>query len=354
MPLLQEIPGVKGARLKDYTFSDIYVSTDPTRPPLVRRMTLSGSGERPLNGVHRVPEVVVEDVGRLIDETRAASMRRGFFEREVQVTHDGVTYRAGLIAEPSRKAGNPYELQPPDIQTWCLRRVGDTPPKLEDLNLPLSLYRAIRESCNDRGLVLMSGSFGSGKSTAAAASLQDWVQQTGEVGVTLEDPPEFRMDNDYGTGKIYQINTNDTDPAEAIKHVRRYAPRYVFLGEVRTPETARELLHISASGPLAMCTIQASDPIQALTSLILFASSSMSGDMAQQIAARGISMIIHLEMAADGPKANMLRIADNDHGIQSRIRSGRYDLLYEDFDNQRIRRKRDSGPSTNRVGGLRN
>lgn len=347
---------VHGERLSHYHFNDLYVSTDINEPPLVRRMVLSGTNDRAVNGVHHVPKIVMGDVEKIREEVQRVSVERGFFERETQVTYDGVTYRCALIAEPPQE-DNPYEVKAPNIQTWCLRRIGNYPPDLQDLRLPPFLYKAIRESFNDRGLVIVSGSFGSGKTTTASACLQDWVRQATEVAVTLEDPPEFPLGVPDGEGKIYQINMNDADPAEGIKQVRRYAPRYVFLGEIRTPEAARELLHISASGPLTLCTIHASDPIQALTSLILFASSAMAEDMAKQIAARGISMIIHQEMSNGVVQAKLLEIADDDYGIQSKIRAGRYDLLYEDFENQRIRRQQTKGAGRSaggvRTGGVR-
>lgn len=336
---------VLGEKLAHYHFNDIYISTEPGVPTIARRLVLTGSGERAVNGVLPVPRILGEDLKQLMLAIQETSMARGYFERETQVQYDGVAYRAALIAEPDTEEANPYEAVAPEVQTWCLRRIGNTPPTLAELKLPSFLYKALRESSPKRGLVLVSGSFGSGKTTTSAACLQTWVEDTCEIGVALEDPPEFPLGVPEGKGKIYQINISDRDPAEAIKHLRRYAPRYVFLGEIRTPETARELLHMSASGPLVLCTIHASDPIQALTSLILFASSAMEPDMARQLAARCVSLIVHQEMVGGTVQARLLEVADDDYGIQSKIRSGRYDLLYEDFETQKIRRKNGVAPT---------
>ncbi len=329
---------VLGERLSHYHFNDLYISTDRTEVPIARRLVLTGSGERAVNGVHPVPRSIAKDLEGLRQAIHDASLERGYFEREAQITYDGVTYRGALIAEPDAPDVNPYEVKAPEFQTWCLRRIGNTPPKLSELKLPNFLYKSLKESVNKRGLVLVSGSFGSGKTTTAAACIQTWVEDANEIGITLEDPPEFPLGVPEGKGKIYQINVSDRNPAEAIKHMRRHAPRFVFLGEIRTPETARELLHMSASGPLVLCTIHAADPIQALTSLILFASSAMEPDMARQLAARCVSLIVHQEMNAGVVQAKLLEIQDDDFGIQSKIRTGRYDLIYEDFETQRIRR----------------
>jgi type IV secretory pathway ATPase VirB11/archaellum biosynthesis ATPase len=334
---------VLGEKLSHYHFNDLYLSTDRTEAPIARRLVLTGTEQRAKNGVHAVPRVLNGDIEVFRKAIHDASLERGYFEREVQVVYDDVAYRGALIAEPDAPDVNPYEVVSPEFQTWCMRRIGDSPPALGDLNLPPFLHQAIKESYTSRGLVLISGSFGSGKTTTASACLQTWVEDGNEIGITLEDPPEFPLAVPEGKGKIYQINISGRDPAEAIKHMRRHAPRYVFLGEIRTPEAARELLHMSASGPLVLCTIHASDPIQALTSLILFASSAMEPDMARQLAARCVSMIVHQEVANGVVQAKLLEIKDDDFGIQSKIRSGRYDLLYEDFDTQKIRREKVHG-----------
>ncbi|MFG6573600.1 ATPase, T2SS/T4P/T4SS family [Sulfitobacter sp. 1A13353] len=337
---------IKGERLAHYHFNDLYISTDRTVAPIARRLVLTGVDQRVINGVHPVPRMVLPDLEGLRKAIHDASMERGYFEREIQIVYDEVAYRGALIAEPDAPGTNPYEAKAPEFQTWCLRRIGNAPPKLSELKLPNFLYKVLKESVTNRGLVLISGSFGSGKTTTSAACLQTWVEDANEVGITLEDPPEFPLAVPEGKGMIYQINVSDRDPAEAIKHMRRHAPRFVFLGEIRTPETARELLHMSASGPLVLCTIHASDPIQALTSLILFASSAMEPDMARQLAARCISLIVHQEMSNGIVQAKLLEIKDDDFGIQSKIRTGRYDLIYEDFETQRIRRNNPGGFSS--------
>lgn len=332
-----------GSRLAHYHFNDLYISTDLTVATIARRLVLSNSGQRAVNGVIPVPRALHEDLLGLRAEIARASTERGYFEREVQIQYDGVAYRGALIAEPDAEDVNLYEVEAPEIQTWCLRRIGNKPPVLRELNLPQFLFNSLMESVTNRGLVLISGSFGSGKTTTAAACIQSWVEASSEVAITLEDPPEFPLGVPEGQGMIYQVNITDRDPAIAIKHMRRHAPRYVFLGEIRTPETAKELLAMSASGPLVLCTLHASDPIQALTNLILFASSAMEPDMARQMAARCVSLIVHQEMVNGVVQAKLLEIKDDDYGIQQKIRSGRYDLLYEDFNLQKIRREQAAG-----------
>lgn len=318
----------------------MYITNKPGEPTLFRCLVLGGSGERAVNGVHPAPRILQPELDRLFQEIQRTSTADGTFKREIQIMFDNIAYRGALMASLDAEDHNPYDAEAPDEQTWCLRRTGGTAPFLDDLRMPAFLYRELKDSVNKRELVLISGSFGSGKTTTSAGCLQTWVKDSNEVGITLEDPPEFPLAVSEGQGKIYQIDITDRDPAVAIKHMRRHAPRYVFLGEIRTPEVARELLHMSASGPLVLCTIHASDPIQELTSLILFASAAMEPEMARQLTARCVSVIVHQELVSGTMQAKMLTIAEDDFGIQNKIRNGRYDLLYEDFDNQKIRRQK--------------
>lgn len=339
---------VLGEKLRHYHFNDLYISNNPDEPTLFRRLALSGSGERVMDGVHPAPRSLKADLDLLFAEIRKAAMADGHFKRETQIMFDGVAYRGALMARPDAENDNPYETEEPDLQTWCLRRTGGNAPFLEDLRMPLALQKELLGSVNKRGLVLIAGSFGSGKTTTAAACIQSWVRQANEIGITIEDPPEFPLAVPEGKGHIYQIDITDRDPAVAIKYMRRHAPRYVFLGEIRTPDAARELLHMSSSGPLVLCTIHASDPIKAITSLIQFASSAMETDMAQQLVARCLSLVVHQELVNGTMNANFLTIGDDDFGMQSKIRSGRYDLLYEDFENQKVRRQ--NAAQANRPG----
>ena len=102
---------------------------------------------------------------------------------------------------------------------------------------------------------------------------------------------------------------------------------------------AGELLHMSISGPLTICTIHASDPVQAIVSLFRFASSSMSEDMARDMIAASLLQVFHQEIIAGRVMMKQAQIhgADN-HLIRSKIKSGNFRGLYEDFDRQVINR----------------
>jgi hypothetical protein len=112
------------------------------------------------------------------------------------------------------------------------------------------------------GLLLVAGSFSSGKSTTSAACLKEWVDTHGGVAVTIEDPPEKQLQGYYNGGQIYQIDVRNNAFAEAIRASRRWAFRYLFLGEVRDQISAEELLQIAIGGPMVLTTIHAAGAVE--------------------------------------------------------------------------------------------
>ena len=334
------IPEERADLLSSYNFINMYISGDPLTPVMAHglrsaQIGLSAFGK----GLVKIPEVLEDDAFRLFDVVDRMWKHSGY-KREFPVAHDGRSYRCALIAPPELEFDDQREASRAHEIRWCIRQVSQRPPSFEDLSLPADIRESIEELMVRRGLVICSGPFSAGKTTLASSVLDHWVGKSRDVGITLEDPPEIplgRVTQDRGV--IYQIDLQDSSIRKAIKHARRWSPRYVFLGEVRTSDVAGELLHMSISGPLTICTIHASDPVQAIVSLFRFASSSMSEDMARDMIAASLLQVFHQEIIAGRVMMKQAQIhgADN-HLIRSKIKSGNFRGLYEDFDRQVINR----------------
>jgi twitching motility protein PilT len=327
-----------GSKLAQYSFSDLYLTLNGSEKPRLRRLHLKGSTGRIVNGIQPAPPALEQDLSAIAEQIMSDCFRNGQIQRELQIIHDGAVYRGALIAEPD------FNVREKDddmlgATRWCLRRFEQDLPVLNDLNLPNHIASSLRSSFQSRGLILISGSFGSGKTTTATATILNWINTSSEVAVTLEDPPEYALPTDVGNGRIYQIDITNQDPAEAVKHVRRMAPRYVFLGEIRSPEAARELIHLAVSGPLVICTIHASDPMQAISSLALFSGNSIGQDLSRQLISKSLSLVVHQEMRNGKIHADVFHIGNEDFAIQQKLREGRFDLLHEHMDEQRRRRE---------------
>jgi len=310
-----------GKRLSEAVFDDIYVPFMPQEPFLIRNLVGAGPGAP----VRTIPPDYAEDADGLRISLVLAWNQR---ERpdEFSHKHEGGVYRAALIR--TRDA----EREPGPGWTWCLRRLSPSALDLDEMGIPKSVTDQIRSLGRERGLILISGAFGSGKTTTASSCLRDWVRQNGEVGVTLEDPPEVPLGAGTGEGMIYQVEIPEHDFPRGVRAARRWGPRYVMLGDVQTPEAARELLRISLSGPMVVSTIHASDPVRAIINLVSFASDAMSEELARDMVAEAIQAVLHQERRGGRLVIKLATVSGrDDFARRNLIRRGRFELLHEAF-----------------------
>jgi twitching motility protein PilU len=140
-------------------------------------------------------------------------------------------------------------------------------PRLADLNVPPVLAEVIMEK---RGLILVVGSTGSGKSTTIAAMLDHRnASKTGHI-LTLEDPIEFLFSNKKSIVNQREIGTDADSLHIALKNALRQAPDCILIGEIRDKETMGNALAYAQSGHLVVATLHANNSYQALTRIINF------------------------------------------------------------------------------------
>lgn len=327
-------------RLSQCMFKDMYVSTDPMVAPLMRGLRLPGQ-EMSAQALSRPPREMFRDVTKLIDVLRETYER--LMTAEFTIVYDGVHYRCARISPPRR--GGTVLGAGTDQAEWCLRRLASRPIPFAELGLPASISPIISGYANLRGLLLVSGPFGSGKTMSAGSILDHWVEATGEVAVTLEDPPEVplaRKSDKKGT--IYQMSVTGGSMPDAIRAMRRWAPRYVYLGEIRTGEEAAELLHVAISGPLVICTIHADNSVSAIRSVIRFAQNAMGESDARDILAASLLGVTFQEMdRMSRPRTQLLDVSGAESQvIRTRIRLGDFHSVREDQERQDVLRSRGS------------
>jgi twitching motility protein PilU len=140
-------------------------------------------------------------------------------------------------------------------------------PQLPDLNVPPVLADIIMEK---RGLVLVVGATGSGKSTTIAAMLDHRnALRSGHI-LTLEDPIEFLFTNKKSIINQREIGTDADSLKVALKNALRQAPDCILIGEIRDKETMSAALAYAQSGHLVVATLHANNSYQALTRIINF------------------------------------------------------------------------------------
>jgi twitching motility protein PilU len=147
------------------------------------------------------------------------------------------------------------------------RKINTDIPTAEELGLPDTLTNLSMEA---RGLVLVTGATGSGKSTTLAA-LVDWrnANTTGHI-VTIEDPIEF-LHPDKGCVVSQREVGMDVDSFhDALKAAMRQAPNVLLMGEIRDMEAAETALHLSETGHLVLGTLHSTNANQSVERLLQF------------------------------------------------------------------------------------
>ncbi|MBT9477778.1 PilT/PilU family type 4a pilus ATPase [Polaromonas sp.] len=140
-------------------------------------------------------------------------------------------------------------------------------PLLGSLSLPPILADLIMEK---RGLLLMVGSTGSGKSTTLAAML-DHRNETAQGHIlTIEDPVEFLFTNKKSVVNQREVGADTQSLQVALKNALRQAPDVILIGEIRDRETMSAAIAYAQSGHLCLATMHANNSYQALNRILSF------------------------------------------------------------------------------------
>jgi twitching motility protein PilU len=140
-------------------------------------------------------------------------------------------------------------------------------PKLDELGLPDVLGEIIMEK---RGLVLVVGSTGSGKSTTIAAMLDHRnANRSGHI-LTVEDPIEYLFKHKKSVVNQREIGLDTMAWENALKNAMRQAPDCILIGEIRDKETMMAALAYAQTGHLCLATLHANNSYHALNRIINF------------------------------------------------------------------------------------
>ena len=148
-----------------------------------------------------------------------------------------------------------------------LRTIETTVPTLDNLGLP----EVLREvSMTKRGLVIMVGGTGSGKSTSLAAMINHRNENSYGHIITIEDPIEYIHPHKNCVVTQREVGVDTEDWGVALKNTLRQAPDVILLGEIRDRATMEFGLAFAETGHLAMATLHANSSNQALDRVINF------------------------------------------------------------------------------------
>jgi twitching motility protein PilT len=138
----------------------------------------------------------------------------------------------------------------------ALRLLPSRVPTLASLGLPASIEQVARLP---RGLVLIGGATGSGKTTTLAALVDDINRREARHIVTIEDPIEYEHPHQQSLVEQVEIGLDAPDFPTALRAALRQAPDVIVIGEMRDPETMRIALAAAETGHLVLSTLHTTD-----------------------------------------------------------------------------------------------
>src|SRR5215211_4283548 len=147
----------------------------------------------------------------------------------------------------------------------AFRLIPDELKSLEELGLPTSLYRLCDKP---RGLVLVTGPTGSGKSTTLAALIDEINRTRADHIITIEDPIEFLHRHKQCVVNQREIGPDATSFADALRGALRQDPDVILLGEMRDLETISTALTAAETGHLVFATLHTQDTAQTVDRVV--------------------------------------------------------------------------------------
>ncbi|MDT7515490.1 PilT/PilU family type 4a pilus ATPase [Rhodoferax mekongensis] len=182
----------------------------------------------------------------------------------------------------------------------------DVPP-LHSLQLPPVLANLIMEK---RGLLLMVGATGAGKSTTLASMLDYRNENVSGHILTIEDPVEFLFKNKKSVVNQREVGTDTASLQVALKNALRQAPDVILIGEIRDQETMSAAIAYAQSGHLCLATMHANNSYQALNRILSFypveVRPTMLGDLATALRAIVSQRLLRTTSGLRTPAAEVL------------------------------------------------
>ena len=321
---------VESLRLSQVDFTDLYISE---------------TGEAFMRGLIDVKDPLYEVTEGLIEDLHVIQQRvcqLGQEGNEFTIDHDEVHYRVSKIDD---------ELNP----TYVLRRAIDPIPRLRDFGINNLVMRELGLAGKGmaRGLILFSGPTGQGKTTTACSLLQEYLITFGGVAIAIEDPPELKLAGRRGHfGQCYQVRVKNGDFSTPLRIAMRQFPRYIFLGEIRDPESAAEALQACNSGHVVIATTHAGSIEEAINRLMKLVSSKLDLGLARDLLADGLSVVCSQEMrrieTADGRVERKIALKTlffgDDPGLRQLVRSGTISQIGSHIEAQALRVAKNESP----------
>lgn len=212
-----------------------------------------------------------------------------------------------------------------------LRHIKTDIPTLDGLGMPRVLADLIM---NKRGIILMVGATGSGKSTTLAAMINQRNENASGHIVTIEDPIEFVHRHKKSLINQRELGIDTKSYQRALRSVLREAPDVILIGEVRDRDTMESTIQLAGTGHLAISTLHANNAYQAMQRIRNMFPQEMHRQLYQDLATDMRAIISQrLVRGRDGRRVAAVEILINTPYVSELIQEGRLSDIREAMEN---------------------
>jgi twitching motility protein PilT len=207
-----------------------------------------------------------------------------------------------------------------------LRVLPDKVPTLESLRLPKLLARLADKK---KGLILVTGSAGSGKTSTLAALIGMINRRHPHHIVTIEDPIEYRHVNERSVVEQIEVGRDAHSFAGALRSILRQSPDVILLGEIRDTETMAAAITAAETGHLVLATLHTNDAVRAIGRVVDGFPGDQQNQVRQQLSL-GLAAVIAQQLvpAAQGPERfPAIEVLMANHAVSNLIRKGEDHML---------------------------
>ncbi|MGH9457664.1 MAG: type IV pilus twitching motility protein PilT [Thermoanaerobaculia bacterium] len=210
-----------------------------------------------------------------------------------------------------------------------LRRIHARIPTLAELNLPRELADVIEPV---RGLVLVCGPTGSGKSTTLAAMIGEINAKRSCHIVTIEDPIEYEHRHGRSIVEQVEVGRDVPDFATALRAALRQDPDVILVGEIRDADTAATALAAAETGHLILATLHTNDVVQSIHRLVDIFPPERHAQVRQQLSFCLNAIVCQqLVAATDGKLVPVVELLLPNDAVRTHIRTGHLQNLYNEL-----------------------
>lgn len=282
--------------------SDLHLKVG--RPPVVR-----------VNGElvdSKLPQLRPDDLRRCAEQIMSVKQKEEFTERkeiDFAIGVQGLGRFRTNIFQQRGTYGMAFRAIPFDVPSLAMLEL---PPILPELSL------------SPRGLILVTGVTGSGKSTTLAAMLRHLNEERAVNIVTVEDPIEFLHRDNRCMVSQREVGSDTHSFHDALRHVLRQDPDVIMLGEIRDRPSMETVLKAADTGHLVMSTLHTTDAAQTIGRIISFFPPHQHAEIRGMLAS-ALKAVISLRLIprADGQgRVPAAEILINTATVAERIRSG--------------------------------